>query len=61
MLHIGSYDDEPQSFTRMQEYCADQGLQRLSLLHREIYISDARRIQPEKLRTVLRFKVSRQH
>lgn len=60
MLHTGPYDNEPHSFARMEQYCADQGLQRLSLLHREIYISDARKAPPEKLKTVLRFKVSRQ-
>ena len=60
MLHTGPYDDEPGSFARMKQYCAEQGLERMSHLHREIYISDARRTQPEKLRTVLRFKVSRQ-
>ncbi|WP_331281677.1 GyrI-like domain-containing protein [Paenibacillus sp. FSL P4-0081] len=61
MMHTGPYDDEPHSFARMEQYCAEQGLQRISHLHREIYISDARRVQPEKLRTVLRFKVSRQN
>lgn len=60
MTHIGSYDDEPHSFTRMEQFCAAQGLLRESLLHREIYISDARRASPEKLRTVLRFKAARQ-
>lgn len=58
MLHVGPYDDEPASFKLMEQYCAEQGLQRMSYLHREIYISDVRRTVPEKLRTVLRFKVS---
>lgn len=61
MLHTGPYDDEPASFARMEQFCAGQGLRRESKLHREIYISDARRAKPEKLRTVLRFKVSRLH
>ncbi|MEK4515341.1 GyrI-like domain-containing protein [Paenibacillus sp. FSL H8-0122] len=60
MLHIGPYDDEPHSFARMEQFCTAQGLVRESLLHREIYISDARRVRPEKLRTVLRFKAARQ-
>ncbi|WNS44593.1 GyrI-like domain-containing protein [Paenibacillus sp. MMS20-IR301] len=60
MLHIGPYDDEPGSFSRMEQYCAGQGLRRLSKLHREIYISDARRTQAEKLRTVLRFTVTQE-
>ncbi len=58
MLHAGSYDNEPASFAQMENFCAENNLQRQSKLHREIYLSDARRVAPEKLRTVLRFKVS---
>jgi len=57
MMHIGSYDDEPQSFRKMEEFCEENGLMRKSMLHKEIYISDPRKSQPEKMRTVLRFKV----
>ncbi|WP_438490960.1 GyrI-like domain-containing protein [Paenibacillus sp. IHBB 3054] len=60
MLHLGSYDEEPQSFARMEQYCSEHDLQRVTHTHREIYISDARRTSPEKLKTVLRFQVSRQ-
>lgn len=56
MLHIGPYDDEPASFEQMEQFAAAQGLKRLSKRHREIYISDFRKVAPEKLRTVLRFK-----
>jgi hypothetical protein len=58
MLHLGPYDEEPASFARMQNYADEQGLKRLCLTHKEIYLSDARRTAPEKLKTVLRFKVS---
>ncbi|OKP84555.1 GyrI-like domain-containing protein [Paenibacillus sp. P32E] len=60
MLHSGPYDDEPASFSKMEQYCVQQGLRRISKTHREIYLSDARRTQPEKLKTVLRFLVSRE-
>ena len=59
MLHIGSYDDEPASFALMEEFCNSNGLKRKSKVHKEIYISDFRKTQPEKLKTVLRFKVER--
>jgi hypothetical protein len=59
MLHVGSYDDEPGSFAAMENYCIQNGLLRASKTHREIYLSDARRTQPDKLKTVLRFKASR--
>ncbi|CAM3469638.1 GyrI-like domain-containing protein [Paenibacillus lupini] len=57
MMHHGSYDDEPASFARMEQYCEENYLKRISKLHKEIYISDVRKTKPEKLKTVLRFKV----
>jgi hypothetical protein len=56
MMHIGSYDNEPESFKKMEEYCHGLNLSRESKIHREIYLSDARRVSPDKLKTVLRFK-----
>lgn len=57
MLHLGPYDDEPESFSIMEDYCKQNNLRRITKIHREIYLSDARKIQPEKLKTILRFKV----
>ncbi|MEI7594161.1 MAG: GyrI-like domain-containing protein [Bacteroidota bacterium] len=57
MLHNGSYDNEPASFKAMEEYAKTQKLTRISHIHREIYLSDARKVTPEKLKTVLRFQV----
>ncbi|MGX1748322.1 GyrI-like domain-containing protein [Glutamicibacter protophormiae] len=53
VLHIGSYDDEAPVLARMHQYIKDQGLD-LTGKHHEIYLSDPRRVQPEKLRTILR-------
>jgi hypothetical protein len=58
MLHHGSYDDEPASFNLMEDYCASINLKRESKIHREIYLSDARRVSKDKLKTVLRFKIA---
>lgn len=58
MMHIGSYDDEPESFRIMEEYASALNLKRVAKIHREIYISDARKVAPEKLKTVLRFEVT---
>lgn len=57
MLHIGSYDDEPESFKRMEAFAKTINLKRTFKTHREIYISDPRKTKAEKLKTVLRFKV----
>ncbi|MBU3109948.1 GyrI-like domain-containing protein [Clostridium lacusfryxellense] len=57
MLHLGSYATEPTSFEMMDQFCNNNGYKRISLKHREIYLSDPRRIEPLKLKTVLRYKV----
>ena len=56
MLHLGPFEDEPASFMRMEAFAADEGLFRVSKVHRELYLSDTRKVSPEKLRTVLRFQ-----
>lgn len=57
MLHLGSYDDEPKSFESMSQFCKDSGYERSSYKHREIYLSDPRKTEASKLKTVLRFNV----
>ena len=57
MLHMGSFDNEPQSFKLMELFAEEQHLKRKSHAHREIYLSDARKTIPERLRTILRFQV----
>lgn len=53
-LHIGSYDDETPVLARLHgEIMPSQGVT-FNGPHHEIYLSDPRRIAPEKLRTVLR-------
>ena len=56
MMHIGSYDTEPKSFRLMEEFCSENELIRIDKTHKEIYISDFRKTEPDKLKTVLRFK-----
>jgi len=57
MMHIGSFDEEPASFARMEAFCTEQGYRRASKIHREIYLSDPRKTESSKLKTVLRFPV----
>lgn len=59
MLHIGSYDNEPDSFEKMEQFCKDNGYKRISKKHREIYLSDPRKVESSKLKTVLRFQVEK--
>lgn len=57
MLHLGSYDNEPASFEQMERFANEINLKRRSKLHREIYLSDFRKVPEEKLKTILRFQV----
>ena len=59
ILHIGPYDDEPRSFNKMKEFIKENNLKIRTLVHREIYLSDVRRVEEEKLKTVLRYRVSK--
>lgn len=59
-MHVGSYDDEPATVELMHEFIRSQGYTTdfsSSRLHHEIYLSDARRVAPEKLRTVIRHPI----
>lgn len=58
MLHKGSYDDEASTFDVMTQYCDENNLKRVSMKHREVYLSDFRRTATLNLKTVLRFKVN---
>ena len=59
-MHAGPYDDEPATVARMHEYMESQGYvlditsQRM---HHEIYLSDARKVEPERLKTVIRHPI----
>ncbi|MEA1960392.1 MAG: GyrI-like domain-containing protein [Bacillota bacterium] len=57
MLHLGSYDSEPASFAIMDQFCKENGYRRSSPKHREIYLSDSRKTEQKKLKTVLRVQV----
>lgn len=59
MMHMGSFDEEPESFARMEVFCIEQGFIRSSKIHREIYLSDPRKTERSKLKTVLRFPVKK--
>ena len=55
MLHIGPYNTEPETFAAMNSFLKEHGLVRTEQLHREVYLSDPRRVSPEKNRTLLRY------
>ena len=61
-MHMGPYDDEPATVAAMEEYAREQGYEldfSPGRFHHEIYLSDARRTKPERLKTVIRQPVRR--
>lgn len=60
-MHIGSFDSEPETVALMHEYMEKQGYV-LDIsdkrLHHEIYLSDARKVEPDKLKTVIRHPIA---
>lgn len=57
ILHVGPYAAEPESIAKMRALMAAQGLAPHGL-HHEIYLSDPRRVPPERLKTILRQPVT---
>ncbi len=59
-MHFGPYDDEPATVELMHNFMEEQGYE-LDItderMHHEIYLSDARRVTPEKLKTVVRHPI----
>ena len=59
-MHTGSYDDEPATVKLMHEYMESLGYE-LDItdkrLHHEIYLSDARKVDSDKLKTVIRHPI----
>jgi hypothetical protein len=53
-LHIGPYDEEGPVLADMHDRFIPEAGLRMTGKHHEIYLSDARRVEPAKLRTILR-------
>lgn len=61
-MHIGAYDDEPITIAVMDQFIREQGYENdfsETRMHHEIYLSDARRAAPEKLKTVIRHPIKK--
>ena len=62
MLHLGPFDDEPASVAQMDAYLAAHGYANdlsPTRLHHEIYLSDARKTDPAKYKTVIRHPIKK--
>ena len=64
IMHLGSFDEEPASVALMDAYLAEKGYENDfggARLHHEIYLSDARRVPPEKWKTVIRHPIRKKN
>lgn len=60
IMHMGPYDSEPETISRLNKYLHQNGYEAdltTDRLHHEIYLSDPRRCAPEKLKTVIRLPI----
>ncbi len=62
MMHLGPFDEEPHTVAQMEQYLEEQGYVTditEKRLHHEIYMSDARKVAPEKWKTVIRHPIKK--
>ena len=60
IMHLGSFDDEPATVEIMDKYIHENGYVNDindKRLHHEIYMSDARKVAPEKWKTIIRHPI----
>lgn len=61
-MHVGAYDDEPKTIACMQAYLEENGYKTDVTdrrYHHEIYLSDARKVPPERRKTVIRYPIKK--
>ena len=62
VMHVGPYDDEPATVEVMDEFARENGCENdftETRQHHEIYLSDARKVEPARWKTVIRHPVRR--
>ena len=56
VMHIGPYSTEPKTISLLMEFIFKNG-QTINGLHHEIYLSDPRKTEPSKMKTIIRYPV----
>ena len=62
IMHMSPFDDEPATVALMDEYLTENGYKNVfseTRFHHEIYLSDARKMEPEKWKTVIRHPIKK--
>ena len=61
IMHVGPFDDEPRTIARLQAFIAASGYRQdmtNQRRHHEIYLSDPRKVPPERMKTVIRHPIT---
>lgn len=58
ILHTGSYSKEESTIDQLHNYIKENGY-KINGLHREIYMSDPRRVEESKLKTIIRYPITK--
>ena len=64
IMHLGPFDDEHFSVAKMDEFIANEGYEKdftYTRHHHEIYLSDVRKVEPEKYKTIIRHPVRKKN
>ncbi|UQB01057.1 GyrI-like domain-containing protein [Pediococcus pentosaceus] len=59
ILHVGAFDDESESFTKLEQFIDEAGYVRSEKEHTEIYMSDFRRVEEAHRKTILRVAIQK--
>ena len=62
IMHVGPFDNEPESVAIMDAFLLDNGYENdinAKRLHHEIYLSDARKVEPARRKTVIRHPIKK--
>ena len=59
IMHVGPFSEEPATIARLHDFITQQGYT-IYRKHHEIYLSDFRRTAPEKLKTIIRYPITKQ-
>lgn len=59
VMHIGPFDTENKSIALLEAECAKLGYEILPWTHHEIYLSDFRKVTPDKYKTIIRYQLKK--
>nr|VFK25687.1 MAG: hypothetical protein BECKMB1821G_GA0114241_101530 [Candidatus Kentron sp. MB]VFK29672.1 MAG: hypothetical protein BECKMB1821I_GA0114274_101129 [Candidatus Kentron sp. MB]VFK74866.1 MAG: hypothetical protein BECKMB1821H_GA0114242_101129 [Candidatus Kentron sp. MB] len=59
ILHVGPYDQEPPAIDKLLVFVQEQGYEVIEGSHEEVYLSDPGKTEPEKMKTIIMYRLKR--